>query len=85
MLKQIENGFAYKKFKEMVKNQGGDISYLENTNKFEKAKYVFEVRSKKNGIVKELNAENIGSRSEKISCLFTYYSSNNWNFIYTGS
>ena len=33
MLKQIENGFAYKKFKEMVKNQGGDISYLENTNK----------------------------------------------------
>ena len=64
MLKQIENGFAYKKFKEMVKNQGGDISYLENTNKFEKAKYVFEVRSKKNGIVKELNAENIG----KVAC-----------------
>ena len=64
MLKQIENGLAYKKFKEMVKNQGGDTSYLENTNKFEKSKYIFEVRSKRNGIVKELNAENIG----KVAC-----------------
>ena len=48
----------------MVKNQGGDTSYLENTNKFEKSKYIFEVRSKRNGIVKELNAENIG----KVAC-----------------
>ena len=60
MMESIENGLAYKKFKEMVKNQGGDVSYLDDTNKFEKSKYVFDVRSDRNGIVKELNAEDIG-------------------------
>ena len=64
MMSSIENGLAYKKFKEMVKNQGGDVSYLEDTNKFEKSKYVFDVRSDRNGIVKELNAEDIG----KVAC-----------------
>lgn len=34
MLKNIENGAAFNKFEEMVKNQGGDISYLEDTTKF---------------------------------------------------
>jgi pyrimidine-nucleoside phosphorylase len=33
----IANGKAYKKFLELVANQGGDISYIENTEKFEKA------------------------------------------------
>ena len=64
MLQTIENGLAYNKFKEMVQNQGGDISYLEDTNKFKKAKYEIEVRSKKNGIIEEINAEKIG----KIAC-----------------
>ena len=35
LLENIENGKAYEKFKEMVQNQGGDISYLEDTTKFE--------------------------------------------------
>ena len=60
MMESVRNGLAFKKFKEMVKNQGGDVSYLEDTNKFKKAKYVFEVKSKKNGIAKEINAEDIG-------------------------
>ena len=60
MMKQIKNGLAYKKFKQMVKNQGGDISYLENTNKFKKAKYILEVKSSRDGIVKDINAEDIG-------------------------
>ena len=44
----------------MVKNQGGDISYIENPKKFKSAKYILEVESDRNGIVKELNAEDIG-------------------------
>lgn len=64
MLNAIEKGLAYMKFKEMVQNQGGDISYLENTSKFPKANYKFEVRSSKMGIVKEINAEDIG----KVAC-----------------
>lgn len=60
MLESIRSGLAIKKFKEMVKNQGGDISYIENPKKFKSAKYILEVESDRNGIVKELNAEDIG-------------------------
>ncbi len=64
MLDNIKNGKAYNKFMEMVKNQGGDISYLENTDKFDKAEYVEYVISTKDGYICEINAENVG----KIAC-----------------
>ena len=60
MMENVRNGLAFNKFKEMVKNQGGDVSYLDDTSKFKKAKYVFEVKSRKNGIANEINAEDIG-------------------------
>ena len=63
MMQNIENGKALEKFKELVKNQGGDISYIEDTNKFKKAKYIIPVRLEKGGIVKELKAEEIGKLS----------------------
>lgn len=64
MLKNIENGKAYSKFKEMVRNQGGNIEYLENTDMFEKSKYIMPVKAEGTGYVRELNAEEIG----KLSC-----------------
>lgn len=64
MLENIKNGKALKKFKEMVENQGGDVTYIENTNKFEKAKYIKEVKSTKNGYIQEINAESVG----KLAC-----------------
>ena len=57
LLENIENGAAYNKLKEMVENQCGDISYLEDTTKFEKSKYISAVVSEKTGKVKEINAE----------------------------
>ena len=64
MLETIENGSAYNKFVEMVENQGGDCSYLEDTTKFEKSKYISAVVTRKTGIVQEINAEEIG----KLAC-----------------
>lgn len=64
MIENIENGSAYNKFKEMVQNQGGDVSYLEDTNKFEKSKYISAVVSENEGVIKEINAEEIG----KVAC-----------------
>jgi len=64
MLENIEKGAAYNKLKEMVQNQGGDISYLEDTTKFEKAKFISAVVTGKKGKVKEINAEEIG----KLAC-----------------
>ena len=64
ILENIENGNAYNKFVEMVKNQGGDISFVEDTTKFKKSKYTLAVVTKKTGKVTEINAENIG----KLAC-----------------
>ncbi len=64
MLENINNGLAFNKLKEMVQIQGGDITYLDNIEKFEKAKYIIEVKSDKNGQISEMNAEDIG----KLAC-----------------
>lgn len=64
MQENIINGKAFDKLIQMVQNQGGDISYLNDTNKFEKAKYIIPVESKTSGIVKEINAEEVG----KVAC-----------------
>ena len=64
MLENNENRMAFNKFVEMVKNEGGDISYLGDTTKFKKAKYISAVETKKIGIVQEINAEEIG----KLAC-----------------
>ena len=63
MLENISNGKALKKFKELIQNQGGDVSYIENLEKFEKAKYIIPVKSKKMGVVTKLPAEEIGKFS----------------------
>ena len=64
LLENIQNGKAYNKFIELVQNQGGDIEYVIDVTKFEKAKIIQEVISTTEGYVQEINAEEIG----KLSC-----------------
>ena len=45
ILENLKNGKAYQKFIELVKNQGGDISYIENTEEFEKAKFIVPIKT----------------------------------------
>lgn len=56
----INNGKAFEKFKELVVKQGGDISYIEDPSKFEKAPLITPVLSEKSGYVEELNAGLVG-------------------------
>ena len=60
IMNAINNGSAYNKFTELIKNQGGDISYIENTDKFEKSKYKLPVIAEKEGFIHNINAENVG-------------------------
>ncbi len=62
----ISNGKAYQKLKELVQHQGGDVSYIENLEKFETAKYILPVISNKTGIVKSLKAEQVGKISVEL-------------------
>ena len=63
ILENINNGRAYTKFLELVQIQGGDISYIENPEKFPKAKHIIPVYSEEEGYVEELNAEKVGVTS----------------------
>ena len=60
LIENIKNGKAYDKFLELIKNQGGDISYIENTEKFSKAKYIEPIYSTQEGYVKAINAKEVG-------------------------
>ena len=62
--KQIENGQAFKKWLELIKNQNGDISYCNDINKFAKSKHIEKITANKTGYIYEINAEKIG----KLAC-----------------
>ena len=57
----VADGSAYKKFCEWIKAQGGDISYIEDTSRFEKAKFETPVKAEKSGFMSNSDAEKIGS------------------------
>ncbi len=60
----LNNGKAYKKFLELVKNQGGDITYMEDIDNLEETKYIEPVYSEKTGYIYNINAQEIG----KLAC-----------------
>ena len=62
----ISNGKALEKLKEMVQRQGGNVSYIENPELFEKPSVIMEVTSKETGYVKALEAKNLGIVSMKL-------------------
>ena len=64
LLENIENGKGYEKFIQLVENQGGDSSYIKDTNLFPKANYIEKVYSQKDGYIQSMNAKEIG----KIVC-----------------
>ena len=60
IIETITSGKALHKFEQLVENQGGDISYIADTNKFEKAKYSKEIKLNLEGYISKINAEEIG-------------------------
>ncbi len=62
----IKNGKAFEKFVEMVKYQGGDVSYILHPEKFEISRHVIEIRADRSGYVQSLNALTIGESSMKL-------------------
>ena len=60
LIEAVNSGKAFEKFKELVRYQGGDVSYIENPELLPKAKYVLEVKSNVEGYVKAINAEEVG-------------------------
>ncbi|MBR3614726.1 MAG: thymidine phosphorylase [Clostridia bacterium] len=57
----LQTGKAYEKFKQMVASQGGNLSFLEDPELFEKSKFVIPVLSTESGIVESIDADIVGS------------------------
>lgn len=56
----LHSGKALEKFREMVKNQGGDVSVIDQTEKILTAEYESELPAKTSGYVTKLVANEIG-------------------------
>lgn len=62
MIREVmQSGRAYEKFKEMVASQGGDLSFVEDPELFEKSINVIPVLSTETGTVESIDADIIGS------------------------
>ena len=60
---KIDDGSALLVFKELVKLLGGDISYIDDTNKFIKPKYIIPIYSKSRGYVSYVDTKLLGTIS----------------------
>ena len=60
------NGQGLEKLKQMVKAQGGDVSYIENIDNFEKTSVMIELTSRQTGYIKALEAKALGIVAMKL-------------------
>jgi pyrimidine-nucleoside phosphorylase len=56
----VNSGEALRRFEMMVESQGGDVSYIEDTSKFEKTSFSREVYAPADGYITHMDSENIG-------------------------
>jgi pyrimidine-nucleoside phosphorylase len=58
--KALDSGVALEKFKEMIHNQGGDVSVVDEPERLLTAKYEISFPAKKTGVVTKLVANELG-------------------------
>lgn len=59
----IDSGKAFNKMKEWISAQGGDVSFIENTDKFPKAQFSFDIFAESGGYISSMDTEKIGLAS----------------------
>jgi pyrimidine-nucleoside phosphorylase len=64
--RRLASGDAYEKFINLIKWQGGDISYIEKPEKYPPSKFSIDVRSSTDGHVVEIDALEIGLLSMEL-------------------
>ena len=58
--KAIADGSAFEKLRVLVQAQGGDVSYVDDTSKFPRAKFVEVVASPRSGCISQVQARSVG-------------------------
>ena len=59
----IMSGLSFERFRTLVSTQGGDLSYIDDPNKFPKAPLVQSLHATRLGYLKEINARVVGQVS----------------------
>jgi pyrimidine-nucleoside phosphorylase len=62
----LSSGKSWEKFRMLVANQGGDVSYIDYPEKLAKAAYIEEVGAPRNGYITEINAQVVGETSVEL-------------------
>lgn len=60
VLKSINDGSAYRKFREWIECQGGDLSIIDNISEYKKASKINTFVAKEDGYIGSINAQEIG-------------------------
>lgn len=55
-----DSGRGLEKFREMVRSQGGDVSFIDQPDLFEKAPIIVELKAKKSGYISQIDTDVIG-------------------------
>lgn len=56
----IDSGKAFNKFKQIVKLQGGDVSFIDNPDKYPESKFTKEIKLNSSGYIKSIDTYQIG-------------------------
>ncbi|HXD09634.1 MAG TPA: thymidine phosphorylase [Anaerolineales bacterium] len=58
--KAIADGSAFEKLRVLVQAQGGDVSYIDDTSKFARAKFIEVVNAPRSGNISQVQARSVG-------------------------
>ena len=64
--KCIVDGSALEKFRVLVQAQGGDVSYVDDTSSFKRAKYVDVVNAPRSGFISQVHARIVGEAAVEL-------------------
>jgi pyrimidine-nucleoside phosphorylase len=61
--RSLADGSAFAKFRQLVQVQGGDVSFLDDPDKFPRAAFVEVVKAPRGGYIEEVRARSVGEAS----------------------
>lgn len=64
--KAVRDGSAFEKLRTLVKAQGGDVAYVDDSDKLSKAKYIEVVESPRSGYLDQVHARSVGEAAVEL-------------------
>ncbi len=62
----LYNGRSWEKFRTLVANQGGDVSFIDHPENLAKAPFIEDVPAPRDGFIAEINAQTVGETSVEL-------------------